>query len=85
MRGDQKILSSPVFVNRGILIRLTGALDKDKVFVNGAIGVVDTVFNQDAKNTAFTLRLPDDTLLLVHAIDAEGRICLPCVLDMQQR
>jgi ATP-dependent exoDNAse (exonuclease V) alpha subunit len=79
MPGDHKVSRNPVYVRPGILIRLTRNLDKDRGFVNGAIGSVETVLCQDSNNTVFTVRLPNKTLLLVHPIDAEGRICLPCV------
>ena len=57
-------------------IRLTRNLDKDRGFVNGAIGVVTDILKPDE---VFVLRLlAHDQLVLVHPVFREGHTFLPC-------
>ena len=81
--GDPKVHAGPVYAKPGVMIRLTRNLDKDRGFVNGAIGEVVDVLS----DRVFTLRLSCGTMVLVHPIveewkDEDGhpfrRTFLPC-------
>ena len=62
--GDPKVQSGPVYAKRGLMVRLTRNLDKDRGFVNGAIGEIEDVFTP----TVFTVRLSSNVMILVHPI-----------------
>ena len=57
-------------------MRLTRNLDKDRGFVNGAIGVIEVVL--DSIHGVFLLRLTTGNLVLVHPIVTDGVVHLPC-------
>ena len=63
-------------IRDGLYIRLTRNLDKDRGFVNGAIGVIEVVLDADVG--VFLLRLTTGTLVLVHPIVTDGVTHLPC-------
>ena len=65
--GDPKVQSGPVYAKPGLMVRLTRNLDKDRGFVNGAIGEIVDVFT----DTIFTVRLSSDVMVLVHPIVEE--------------
>ena len=74
--GDPKISSGRICAKKGLYIRLTRNLDKDRGFVNGAIGAVQDVLKQDV----FTVKLTTGNLVLVHPLsDGQGSSFLPCV------
>ena len=79
MYGDAKLAKGRIYVAPGVVVRLTRNLDKDRGFVNGAIGVVVDVSHQEVSRSVFSVRLSNGTLLLVHPICDEGRVFLPCV------
>ena len=68
------------FASPGIAIRLTRNLDKERGFVNGAMGYVDTILHcEDERPIGFTVRLiGTDVLFLVHPIWTNKERVLPC-------
>ena len=75
-RGDPKVGSGRVVVRTGLYVRLTRNLDKDRGFVNGAIGVIEVVLS--AEEGVFLARLTTGTLVLVHPITEGNDTFLPC-------
>ena len=74
-RGDPKVNSGPIYVKAGLQIRLTRNLDKDRGFVNGAVGTIEDVLSP----CVFTLKLSSGVMVLVHPIHAGGeQAFLPC-------
>ena len=73
------ILSDPAYGEQrfiavtGARVRLTQNLDKEKGFVNGAMGVITQVFEPDV----FAVRTLEGTLLLVHRIQQQRLKFLP--------
>ena len=57
-------------------MRLARNLDKDRGFVNGAIGVIEVIL--DSIHGVFLLRLSTGNLVLVHPIVTDGVVHLPC-------
>ena len=57
----------------GMQIRLTRNLDKDRGFVNGALGTVKKVLNRQT----FVVETPEGVLLLVHAVCDRRKAFLP--------
>lgn len=74
--GDPKAGADKIVVKVGMRLRLSRNLDKDRGFVNGALGLVTHILNAQA--TVFTMRLTHGAMVLVHPIFAEGRTFLPC-------
>ena len=72
--------SMPFFASPGIAIRLTRNLDKERGFVNGAMGYVDTILHcEDERPIVFTVRLiGTGVLVLVHPIWTNKQRVLPC-------
>ena len=57
----------PIVVKKGILIRLTRNLDKDRGYVNGAVGVVRQALNYaGGAPTVVTVELSNGALVLAH-------------------
>ena len=61
-------------VHAGMRVRLTRNLDKDRGFVNGAIGTVISMLSE----CNFVLRTDRGILLLVHPIYQDGIEFMPC-------
>ena len=51
-------------------MRMTRNLDKDRGFVNGALGTVVDALNDE--RTIFTVRLTTDAMILVHPVHPHG-------------
>ena len=68
------------FASPGIAIRLTRNLDKERGFVNGAMGYVDTILHcEDERPIVFTVRLiGTGVMVLVHPIWTNKQRVLPC-------
>ena len=74
-RGDPKVNSGPIYLKPGLQIRLTRNLDKDRGFVNGAVGTIQDVLSP----CVFTVKLSSGVMVLVHPIHADGEHpFLPC-------
>jgi hypothetical protein len=78
--GDLKLkFDDRLYLKTGIYIRLTRNLDKDRGFVNGAIGQILHPFRRNGMLTGvFTMKLTNGTRLLVHPISDGGVQFLPC-------
>ena len=68
------------YAHPGVLVRLTRNIDKDRGYVNGAVGSVRRVLSRDKCDTptVFTVELSSGVLVLVHPVVANGRCFLPC-------
>ena len=74
-KGDPKVNAGLIFLRKGLQIRLTRNLDKDRGFVNGAVGTIEDVLS----DCVFTVKLSSGVMILVHPIHAEGGPpFLPC-------
>ena len=75
--GDPSVKGSLRILPRvGVWLRLTRNLDKQRGFVNGAIGEVVEVFRFP---DIFSVRLTSGTLVMVHPVSFAGETFLPCV------
>lgn len=74
--GDVKAGADRLVIQAGMRLRLTRNLDKDRGFVNGAIGIVTQLLDTGGK--IFLMRLTHGAMVLVHPIHAEGETFLPC-------
>ena len=73
--GDPKVGAGGICARRGLAIRLTRNLDKDRGFVNGAIGTIVDVFTPEV----FTVKLTTGCMVLVHPMRDQGEAhFLPC-------
>ena len=54
-------------------VRLTQNLDKDRGFVNGAVGTIHRVLRKDV----FVLKTDANVMLLVHPVKQKGRTFMP--------
>ena len=62
-----------VYFEKNMRIRLTRNLDKDRGFVNGALGVIEHVLADDV----FVLRTSQGVRILVHPVTVDGRTFMP--------
>ncbi|CAE7237635.1 UBP23 [Symbiodinium sp. CCMP2456] len=62
-----------ILVEVGMRLRLTRNLDKDRGFVNGNLGIVETMLRPDV----FVVKTMQDVLILVHPITVRGRKFIP--------
>lgn len=73
LAGDPAYGDELLWFEVGMRVRLTQNLDKDRGFVNGAIGIVQRVLRKDV----FVLKTDAGVLLLVHPIKQRGRKFMP--------
>ena len=73
--GDAAAEGGRMIFEVGMRIRLTRNLDKEKGFVNGALGTIEIVLRKDV----FLLRLAGGSLVLVHPMHGAGGPFMPCV------
>ena len=67
------------YAHPGVLVRLTRNLDKERGFVNGAVGTVRTILARHGDTpTVFTVQLSTGVMVLVHPIWNNKRCFLPC-------
>ena len=76
--GDSEGGGGNMIFRVGMRIRLTRNLDKDKGFVNGAIGNIEEILSDNDAAPVFTLKTADNIRLLVHYIFMEGLKFMPC-------
>ena len=79
--GDPDYGHIRMIIRAGMWLRLTRNLDKDRGFVNGAIGQVQEVLkNTPGQAPVFTMRLTHGCMVVVLPIvGKDGRLFLPCV------
>ena len=75
--GEANITGANIVFRHGMQLRLTRNLDKERGFVNGAIGTVHTVLS---RHTCI-VKLSTGALVLLHPVSADGaeNHFLPCV------
>ncbi|CAJ1358990.1 unnamed protein product, partial [Effrenium voratum] len=73
--GDAAAEGGRMIFEVGMRVRLTRNLDKDRGFVNGALGTIEIVLRKDV----FLMRLAGGSLLLVHPMHDKGGPFMPCV------
>ena len=67
------------YAHPGLLVRLTRNLDKERGYVNGAVGVVRKVLSWHGETpTVFTVELSNGVYVLAHPIWDKKRCFLPC-------
>ena len=75
--GEPHIKGANIVLRPGLQLRLTRNLDKERGFVNGALGTVHVVL---ARHTC-VVKLSNGALVLLHPVSADGvgHLFLPCV------
>ena len=73
MPADLKAGGGKLVFEVGMRIRLTRNLDKDRGFVNGAVGAIEHVLRSDV----FVLRTTAGVRLLVHPVHIDGDVFMP--------
>ena len=77
--GDPAVKCTlPIIPRVGVWIRLTRNLEKERGFVNGALGRIEEVFQNDRDMCIFSLRLISGTMVMVYPVEYKGRTFLPC-------
>jgi hypothetical protein len=74
--GDTSAGADRIIVQLGMRIRLTRNIDKDRGFVNGALGSIVSILSLNPP--IFVLKLTHGALVLVHPITQDGCTFLPC-------
>ena len=72
--GDPKACSGKMIFAKGMRIRLTRNLDKDRGFVNGAIGTIVCMLSP----CNFILKTDRGIMLMVHPVAQDGKVFMPC-------
>lgn len=72
--GDPKAHSGKMIFAKGMRIRLTRNLDKDRGFVNGAIGTIVHMLSP----CTFVLKTDRGVMLVVHPVAQDGKVFMPC-------
>ena len=71
--------SMQFYAHPGVTIRLTRNLDKQRGYVNGAVGVVKQLLHYtDGVPTVFTVELSSGAMVLVHPVCDQKRWFIPC-------
>ena len=67
------------YAHPGVVVGLTRNLDKERGYVNGAVGVVKTILaSLEGAPTVFTVRLSTGVLVVVHPVWIKKNRFLPC-------
>ena len=67
------------YAHLDVVVRLTRNLDKERGFVNRAVGVVKTILaSLDGVPAVFTVRLSTGVHVIVHPIWIQKKCFLPC-------
>ena len=72
--GDKKAGGRRILARPGMVVRLTRNMDKDRGYVNGAIGTIRDVLLPHV----FTVVLSHGTIVLVSPIHIDGQAYVPC-------
>lgn len=72
--GDPKAHNGKMIFAKGMRIRLTRNLDKDRGFVNGAVGTIHHMLSP----CTFVLKTDRGVMLLVHPVAQDGQVFMPC-------
>jgi hypothetical protein len=72
--GDPTCGGGLMVFAEGMRVRLTRNVDKDRGFVNGALGVVHSILRKDV----FVMRMDSGIFVLVHPIHHNGQCFMPC-------
>ena len=72
--GDPKAHNGKMIFAKGMRIRLTRNLDKDRGFVNGAVGTIVCMLSP----CNFILKTNRGVMLMVHPIAQDGQVFMPC-------
>jgi hypothetical protein len=73
--ADNSAGGGPMVFEEGMRVRLTRNLDKERGFVNGALGTIVKVLRRDV----FVLKTTQGVHLLVHPVHDKDELYMPCV------
>lgn len=71
--GDPQAEAGLLWLQPGMRVRLTRNLDKDRGFVNGSSGIIETMLTKDT----FVLRTRQGNRILVHPVTDRGETFVP--------
>ena len=73
--GDPSAEAGLLVLQEGMRVRLTRNLDKDRGFVNGNVGVIESMLTKEV----FILKTIQGTRILVHPVTDKGETFVPCL------
>lgn len=73
--GDPAAEAGLLDLQPGMRVRLTRNLDKERGFVNGNVGVIETMLTKEV----FIMKTVQGTKLLVHPVTAQGQTFATCL------